>query len=307
MMNNLLAMFPGQGSQFVGMGKAVLEQFPYIKTVFEEAEDATKANLRTLCFDGPEDELKLTANTQPCILTVSVAIWRVLVQERGFSPSLYAGHSLGEYSALVAAGKLTLSRAAFLVRKRGEAMQAAVPDGIGAMAAVLNCPAADLEKKAKNISTPGRVVEVVNYNSAQQLVVAGHKAAVDLLVKDLEASKIRSVMLPVSAPFHSSLMIKAREEMTPLLEATPLQATEAKVIANISGKVTQPYTIDLLIQQINGAVRWTQTMETAMAAGCTTFVEVGPGKVLYGLARRAVAKDAKLLSTEDLVATLGAL
>jgi len=303
-MSKLLAMFPGQGSQYVGMGRDLLARFPYTGAIFEEAEEATKAPIRQLCFDGPDDALKLTANTQPCILTVSVAAWRVLVQEKGIKPDFFAGHSLGEYSALVAAGKLSLGRAAFLVRRRGEAMQRAVPEGVGAMAAVMNLPAADLEAKAQACSKPGDVVEVVNYNSPQQLVVAGHKGAVERLVKELEAIKIRSVMLPVSAPFHSSLMLKAREDMAPLLNETKFESNDTQVIANISGRVEQPYTAKLLIEQINGAVRWTQTLETAVAAGCTAFTEVGPGKVLMGLARRTLPKDAVLQTSEDLTKPL---
>lgn len=298
-MARTLAMFPGQGSQFVGMGKQLLADFPYVKTAFEEAEDATKLNLRALCFDGPEEDLKLTANTQPCILTVSVATWRVLVNEAGFKPAFFAGHSLGEYSAVVAAGKLSLSDAAGLVRKRGEAMQAAVPPGVGAMAAVMNLAGEDLKKKCAGVSKPGRVVEVVNFNSPQQLVVAGHKAAVDELCQKLEAAGVRFVMLAVSAPFHSSLMAPAREKMTALLNAAKFTATVAPVIANLSGKVAADYGPKYLIEQINSAVLWTQTLETAQAAECDAYVEVGPGKVLFGLARKTLAKGPKLFNTED--------
>jgi len=302
-----LAMFPGQGSQYVGMGRQLLSEFPGCKVAFEEAEDAAKINIRKLCLDGPEEELKLTANTQPCILTVSAATWLVLEQEAGFKAQWFAGHSLGEYSALVGAGKLALGRAAFLVRRRGEAMQAAVPAGTGAMAAVMGVAPEALQARAAEISRPGSVVEVVNFNSPQQLVVAGHKAAVEDLVKALEADKARCVMLPVSAPFHSSLMTKAREAMEPLLRDTPLCDSPVKVIANRTGKIENPYQIQHLIEQIDHSVLWTQTLETAVAAGCTDFVEIGPGKVLAGLAKRQIPKDARLVHSDDIKAAITSL
>jgi [acyl-carrier-protein] S-malonyltransferase len=302
-----LAMFPGQGSQYVGMGRQLLSEFPACKTAFEEAEDAARINIRKLCLEGPEDELKLTANTQPCILTVSAATWLVLEKEAGFQAQWFAGHSLGEYSALVGAGKLGLGRAAFLVRRRGEAMQAAVPAGTGAMAAIMGVAPELLQTRTAEVSRPGCVVEVVNFNSPQQLVVAGHKAAVEDLVKVLEADKARCVMLPVSAPFHSSLMTKAREVMEPLLRDTPLCDSPAKVIANRTGKVESPYQIQHLIEQIDHSVLWTQTLETAVAAGCTDYVEIGPGKVLAGLAKRQIPKEARLVHTDDIKAAITSL
>jgi [acyl-carrier-protein] S-malonyltransferase len=307
MSTNLLCMFPGQGSQFVGMGKDLLEQFPAQKATFEEAEDATKVGLRRLCLEGPESDLTLTANTQPCILTVSTAIWRVLQKECEVKPDLFAGHSLGEYSALVAAGRLDLTTAARLVRKRGEAMQEAVPVGVGAMAAVLNHPAEELEKLCKELSKPDDFVAIANYNSAAQLVVAGHKKAVDELCKKLETLSVRFVVLQVSAPFHSKLMKKAREVMAPLLKDANFHSKNTKMIANLTGKVESGYNADFLIEQIDNPVRWTQTMETAVAAECKTYLEVGPGKVLYGLARRAVPKESKLIDTTDIRKAIQAL
>lgn len=303
-MARILAMFPGQGSQFVGMGRDLLAEFPAVKTAFEEAEDAAKINIRKLCFDGPEEDLKLTANTQPCILTVSVAMWRVLANETGLQPEVFAGHSLGEYSAVVAAGKMNLGRAAMLVRKRGEAMQAAVPPGVGAMAAVMNVPADDLKAQCAKHSKSGSVVEVVNFNSPQQLVVAGHKTAVDDLCVALEAAGQRFVVLPVSAPFHSSLMAPARQAMTPMLSESTFVGNATRVIANLTGKIEPDYNARFLIEQINSAVLWTQTLETAQAAGCDTYVEIGPGKVLFGLARKTLAKGPKLLHTEDIKKTI---
>ncbi len=297
-------MFPGQGSQFVGMGRDLLNEFPLAKLAFEEAEDAAKIQIRKLCLDGPEDELKMTANTQPCILTLSVATWRVLKQEAGLEPDAFAGHSLGEYSAVVAAGKMELGRAAFLVRKRGEAMQQAVPAGIGAMAAVMNVPAEDLKTRCAKVSKPGKLVEVVNFNSPQQLVVAGHKTAVDELCHQLEKDGQRFVSLPVSAPFHSSLMKPAREAMTPLLNETKFAKTGTKIIANLTGKYADAYGAQFLIEQINSAVLWTQTLETAHQSGLETYVEIGPGKVLFGLARKTLPKGPKLLHTEDVKQTI---
>ena len=299
-MSTILAMFPGQGSQYVGMGKSLLEEFPAAKTVFEEAEDAAKIKIRKLCFDGPEDDLKLTANTQPCILTVSVATWKVLRNETGFEPAFFAGHSLGEYSAVVAAGMMTLTQAAMLVRKRGEAMQEAVAPGVGAMAAVMNLEAEALQKLCTKFSSPQAKVEVVNYNSPTQLVVAGHKRAVDALCAQLEEDGTRFVMLPVSAPFHSSLMEPARTAMEPFLRATKFRIGKP-VIANLTGKVASPYTADNLIEQINSPVLWTQTLETASERECDAYVEVGPGRVLFGLARKTLPKGPKLLASDDVV------
>jgi [acyl-carrier-protein] S-malonyltransferase len=294
-----LAMFPGQGSQFVGMGRDLLSEFPQTKAVFEEAEDSARLPIRKLCLEGPEDELKLTANTQPCILTMSVAVWRALKAETGLAPGYFAGHSLGEYSAVVAAGRMDFARAVMLVRRRGEAMQQAVPAGVGAMAAVMNVPAEELKAQAAALTKKDHVVEVVNFNSPQQLVVAGHKAAVEALCAKLEAAGQRTVSLPVSAPFHSSLMKPAQEAMRPLLEETRFENPGTKVIANLTGKVEDAYGARFLVEQIASAVLWTQSLETASQAGCTSYLEVGPGKVLFGLARRCVPKGAKLLHTED--------
>jgi len=306
-MSKVLAMFPGQGSQYVGMGRELLNEFPSVKILFEEAADAARINIRKLCLDGPEDELKLTANTQPCILTVSVAAWKVLRDETGLEPAYVAGHSLGEYSAVVAAGKLNLGRAAFLVRRRGEAMQQAVPAGIGAMAAVMNVPADDLKARCEKINKATNVVEVVNYNSPQQLVVAGHKKAVDELCGGLETDGLKFVILPVSAPFHSSLMKPARDVMEPLLNESEFKVTNTDIIANISGKVEPDYNPSHLARQINSAVLWTQSMETAAQLGCETYIEIGPGRVLFGLGRRIVPKTSKIMHTDEIVKSINEL
>jgi [acyl-carrier-protein] S-malonyltransferase len=295
-----LAMFPGQGSQYPGMAKLLLDEFPYTKELFEEAEDAAKAPIKKLCLEGPEDQLKLTANTQPCIVTTSVATWKVMTQEKGFKADLFAGHSLGEYSALVAAGRLKFSKAISLVRARGEAMQRAVPEGKGAMTAVLSMEAARLEDFCKKASEPGQSVEVVNYNSPQQLVVAGSAMAVKRLEEALTAESVKFVSLPVSAPFHSSMMKPAREEMTPVLAATEFQNNGTRIIPNLTAEITDTYGADYLIKQIDSAVKWTQTIEKANLAGMNHYVEVGPGKVLWGLARRILPKgEFKLQHTDN--------
>jgi len=297
-MANILAMFPGQGSQYVGMGKALCDGFEVARNTFSEADEVLDFKLSDLCFNGPEAELRLTANQQPAILTTSIAVWRILTSETGLRPKLFAGHSLGEYSALVAAGKLYFAQAVGLVRIRGQAMQRAVPEGTGAMAAVIGLDTATLIGKCRAIDTRLGTVEVVNFNGPQQQIVSGHKTAVETLTKALADEKIRCTPLPVSAPFHSSIMAPAREEMTPKLEGTPLNSTEHPVIANLTGQLAQPYTIDNLIKQIDSPVLWTDTLATAVAEGCDTCFEIGPGKVLFGLARKAVPKGSKIIHSD---------
>jgi [acyl-carrier-protein] S-malonyltransferase len=301
MQSHVLAMFPGQGSQHVGMCRDLLSQFPSAGRVFEEASDAIKYDLKRVCIDGPDDELTLTANTQPSILTTSFAMWTVLSSELPLNPKYFAGHSLGEYSAAVASAKLAFNRAVMLVRRRGEAMQAAVAPGVGAMAAVLNCPAKDLEDLCKKASTKDVVVEAVNFNSPQQIVVAGHKKAVDQLLVILAEKNIKAVPLAVSAPFHSKLMKPAREVMTPLLNDTEFADTDTEIIANTTALAIRDYNQSYLIEQIDHPVRWTQSMQTSEQLGTNVYIEIGPGKVLSGLAKRCLAsKDAKIFNSTDI-------
>jgi [acyl-carrier-protein] S-malonyltransferase len=290
------------------MAKDVIDQFPYSAQTFEEAEEASKCNIRKLCLEGPEDELRLTANAQPCILTVSVAIWRVLQKEIGISCQFFAGHSLGEYSALVASGKLDLDRAAYLVRKRGEAMQRAVPEGVGAMAAVMGCPIDQLEQECLTQSSDQNFVQIANYNMDQQTVVAGHKEAVERLCTALGSKGLRTVMLPVSAPFHSKLMGPARDEMRSLLNESTIHRNDNQIVANLTGSPVTDYTADFLIDQIDHPVLWTKTLQTTQQMGIDTYLEVGPGKVLTGFVRRAVPRDAaKCFATDPVSASLSAI
>lgn len=292
-------MFPGQGSQYVGMGKELCDNHEVARATFSEAEDALGFNLRELCFNGPAAELQQTANQQPGILATSIATWRVVTRETELRPVLFAGHSLGEYSALVAAGKLDFTQAVKLVRQRGQAMQQAVPEGMGAMAAVIGFDENSLIEKCKAVGDHLGTVEVVNFNSPGQQIVSGHKAAVEDLVEALGKDNIRCQFLPVSAPFHSSLMAPAREAMTPALESAPLHATEHAVIANLTGRVSQPYAIDNLVKQMDSPVLWTRTLSTALEHQCDTFFECGPGKVLFGLAKRSVPKGMKLIHSDS--------
>ncbi len=296
-----LAMFPGQGSQYVGMANALVREFTYAEEIFAQASDAIDVNILKLCNEGPDSELALTANTQPCILTVSNAIWTVLKMETDFEPACFAGHSLGEYSALVAAEKLNFTDAVKLVRERGKFMQAAVPEGVGAMAAVLSCPVETLQASCDEFSSPQNKAEIVNYNSPMQLVIAGHKKAVEQVSQKLSEEKFRVVPLNVSAPFHSSLMLPAKEGMQPLLKATVIHSTRQKLIPNTTAHPSADYSADLLVEQIASAVKWTQSMQAAYDLGIRSYVEVGPGKVLQGLIKRILPKEVVSENTDNLL------
>lgn len=297
-----VAMFPGQGSQSVGMGKAIFENFAYTRSFFEEASDAVKVDLKKLCFEGPEDALKLTANTQPTILLISVATWQVLAKENGFKADAFMGHSLGEYSALVASGRLAFVDAIKLVRRRGEAMQRAVPEGKGAMSAVMSVDALELEKLCKESSVSDfDMVQIANYNSSQQLVVAGSTSAVERLEALLTSKSSRFVRLQVSAPFHSKLMGPAKDEMKPLLEATNFLERQSVFVPNLTADLTTTYSPSFLVDQIDHSVKWTQSVLNLFEAGTRNFVEVGPGKVLVGLMKRILPKgDWTSTGTDDL-------
>jgi len=294
-------LFPGQGSQTVGMGRELSTQFPAAAAAFAEADEALGFSISKLCFEGPEDELRLTENTQPAILTVSVAVWRVLASE-GVTPAFAAGHSLGEWSAHVAAGTLSFFDAVRAVKTRGRAMQQAVPAGQGGMAAILMLDAAQvIEACAEAATETGQTVTAANINSPSQTVISGALAAVEKAVAICKAKGARrAVMLPVSAPFHSSLMQPAREEVARVLEGTPLAEPQIPVAANVTGRMvtTAEETRDALINQVTGAVRWVDCVQSLAAAGANVFVEAGPGKVLTGLMKQIDAAQ-KALNVED--------
>jgi [acyl-carrier-protein] S-malonyltransferase len=279
--------FPGQGSQAVGMGRAFHETSAAARAVFEEASDELGFDVAKLCFEGPESELQLTANTQPAVLTVSVAGARLLAA-RGLTPTVVGGHSLGEYSALVSAGALSFRDAVRVVRRRGEFMQEAVPVGTGAMAAVLGVDLPVVEEICRD-AADGEVLDVANINSPGQIVVAGHRAAVERAVA-LAAARggKRSVILPVSAPFHCRLMAPAAERLAEVLGAVPAADPRPPVVRNVDGELTTQADAvrPLLVRQVTAPVRWTDCVRRMASEGCRTFVEVGPGKVLTGLLRR---------------------
>ena len=317
-MSKVAFIFPGQGSQAPGMGRELAENFPLAKAAFEEADEALGFSLSELCFGGPEEELQLTANTQPAILAASVAAYRVL-SEKGIRPDFVAGHSLGEYSALVAAETLGLSDAIKLVRRRGELMQKAVPVGVGAMAAILGIDAEKVAEACEAASQEvghNKVCAPANFNTPTQIVIAGHREAVERAIEECKTRGAkRAMMLKVSAPFHSALMMPVQEKMAEPLAATTFNDPVFELVNNVDAAIeaSGEYAREALIRQISAPVRWTDGVMRLFAEGVETFVEVGPGKVLTGLVK-AIAKDAgkevKLLNVEDqasLQATLEAL
>ena len=305
-MVKIAALFPGQGSQAVGMGRSFHEASAAARAVFDEANDALNFDLTRLVFEGPESELALTANTQPAVLTASVAAARVCA-ERGLVPALGAGHSLGEYSALVVAGALPFADAVRVVRKRGEFMQAAVPVGTGAMAAIMGLELPAVEAICKD-AAHGEIVEVANINSAGQIVVAGHRAAVERAV-GLAGKK--SVMLPVSAPFHCALMTPAADRLAIELEKVPVADPTFPIVRNVDAGMTREAADvkPFLLRQVASPVRWTECEQRLAAVGATAFVEIGPGRVLTGLVRRILdgGRGHSVEDTAGLDKTLAAL
>jgi len=300
-------VFPGQGSQYPGMGKDLAENFKVAKLVFEEANDALGFDIAALCFSGSEDDLKLTANTQPAILTTSIAALRVLQEETDLSPSFTAGHSLGEYSALVATGALAFAGAVKTVRQRGTYMQEAVPVGVGTMAAIMGIEGEDLVLLCQD-AAEGEVVAPANFNSPGQIVIAGHTTAVErAIVLAKERGAKRALLLPVSAPFHSTLMAPAARRLQVDLEAINIYPLTCPVVSNVEAIPYQEESKvkSLLVEQVCAPVRWDASILKMKDLGVTRYVEIGPGRVLSSLIKR-IDRSSTLQNIEDVI-SLGKL
>jgi [acyl-carrier-protein] S-malonyltransferase len=298
-MGKLAFLFPGQASQYPGMGRELAGNHPAARSVFDEADQALGFSVSDLCFNGSEETLKLTANTQPAILTVSVATYRVLA-ENGVQPAFVAGHSLGEFSALVAAGGLEFADAVRLVRRRGEYMQSAVPEGVGAMAAILGLAPAQVAGICRQ-AADGQVVAPANLNSPEQTVISGHAEAVKRAVELASAGGAkRAVMLPVSAPFHSSLMQPAAQRLEADLRTTAFHKLRVPLVNNADAELTTSgdEARESLIRQVTLPVRWEESVRELIEQGVNTFVEVGPGRVLTGLLRQ-IDRSIHVFNVED--------
>jgi [acyl-carrier-protein] S-malonyltransferase len=297
--HGLALIFPGQGSQSPGMGKDLAEKFPVARQVFEEADDALGFAISRLCFEGPAEDLQLTENTQPAILTVSIAAFRAMMDAGISPPAFVAGHSLGEYSALVAADALSLSDAVRTVRARGRYMQESVPVGTGAMAAVLGGELEAIQRICEEASE-GQVCSVANLNAPNQAVIAGNAEAVDRAIERLSGVAKRVIKLKVSAPFHCALMKPAQDRLAADLERLNFREPAMPVVTNVDARATTaPDELrDALVRQVSAPVRWVDSMQLLIEQSIGTFVETGPGKVLSGLMRQ-INRDAKMLNVED--------
>ncbi|RDH44331.1 ACP S-malonyltransferase [Zooshikella ganghwensis] len=306
-MSKIAFVFPGQGSQQVGMLQLLADQYPEINETLTEASDALSLDLRKLIFTGPADVLNQTENTQPALLASSVAIWRVWQSLGGTKPVFMAGHSLGEYSALVCAKSISLVDAVRLVRRRGQLMQAAVPDGQGAMAAVLGLDDNIVQQACDQVAEAG-LVSPVNYNSPGQVVIAGQAAAVDKAISEAEALGAKKVVkLSVSVPSHCELMKPAAEQLADVLSSIDIAVPEISVVQNVSGRIAEtPEVIRTqLIEQLYSPVQWVATVNTMLAAEVDTIIECGPGKVLSGLNKRIQRKlQVSSLETPELMSKM---
>lgn len=300
-MNKLAFVFPGQGAQAVGMGKDLFDQYDAAKKIFAEADEALGYSIKDMCFEGPADELKLTANTQPAILTVSVIVNEIL-KEHGIQPDVAGGHSLGEYSALVAAGVLSFRDAVVLVHKRGQYMQEAVPVGEGGMAAIIGLDDETIAAACAKASKEAGEVQPVNFNCPGQTVIAGTTKGVEKAVEELKAAGAKkAVVLPVSAPFHSTLMKPAAEKLAAELDKVEIRDAAFPVVSNYTGKLeTAAEEIkENLVAQADHPVRWIACVNTMKEFGADTFVEAGPGRTLCGFNRR-IDRSLKSLNVENL-------
>jgi [acyl-carrier-protein] S-malonyltransferase len=298
-MGKVAFVFPGQASQYPGMGKELADMYPSAKAVFDEADKALGFSISKMCFEGSEEDLKLTANTQPAILTCSIATYRVL-EEKGLAPDFVAGHSLGEYSALVAAGAMKFADAVRLVRKRGTYMQDAVPAGRGAMAAIMGLSPAVVTDVCKR-AAQGQVCSPANLNSPDQTVISGDADAVKRAVElASQAGAKRATILPVSAPFHSALMMPAQEKLEHDLKKTHFDKLRVPLVTNVDADTieTGEQAREALVRQVTAAVHWEESVRLLIEEGVNTFVEVGPGKVLTGLLRQ-IERSVATLNVED--------
>ena len=296
-------LFPGQGSQYVGMASDFYEKFDFVKKIFDKVDKTLGYSLSELILKGPDEDLKLTQNTQPAIMTVGVSIFSVLNQNFNFNlkkAKFFAGHSLGEYTALVCAGSMTIERAAYLLSERGKAMQEAVPSGQGAMTAILGMTIEEVEKELKLLPTE-EICEIANDNSIGQVVVSGSRRANNLLNENLKKKKKRGIILPVSAPFHCSLMKKASEKMIDKIESTDFLKPEINIISNVTANCENDVNKIkvLLIKQITARVRWKESIDFMIKNGINNFLEIGPGKILSGLVKK-INKNVKVSNVSSI-------
>ena len=300
-------LFPGQGSQYVGMGSDFYEKFDSVKEIFRTVDKTLGFSLSNIILNGPEAELKLTQNTQPAIMTIGVCIFNVLNQQFGLNLNnarFFAGHSLGEYTALVCGGSLTIERAAYLLHERGKSMQDAVPSGQGAMMAILGMTIHEVENEI-NLLPKGEICEIANDNTSGQVVVSGKKVVIEILNENLKKKKKKGILLPVSAPFHCSLMKKAAENMKDEIENTNFLKPKPSIISNVTAK--EETDVDkirpLLIDQITSRVRWRESIDFMIKQGVVSFLEIGPGKVLSGLVKKINrnVKVSNINSIEDII------
>lgn len=302
----LAVLFPGQGSQYVGMGSDFYEKFDSVKEIFKTVDKTLGFSLSNIILNGPEEELKLTQNTQPAIMTIGVSIFNVLNQQFGLNlnnAKFFAGHSLGEYTALVCGGSLSIERAAYLLHERGKSMQEAVPSGQGAMMAILGMTIREVENEI-NLLPKGEICEIANDNTNGQVVVSGKKMVIEVLNEKLKKQKKKGILLPVSAPFHCSLMKKAAENMKDKIGNTNFLKPIPSIISNVTAK--EETDVDkirpLLIDQITSRVRWRESIDFMIKQGVASFLEIGPGKVLSGLVKKINrnVKISNINSTKDI-------